>query len=92
MYTRWKKIREEFGIKKEYIKSIQRSPWENEIKYIKIKDEENNKIYITFDIKAKKYRVDINTKDDEYLCTSLLNFNEDPILYIIDDNNKLELY
>ena len=87
MYTRWKQLKEEFGIKKEYIKSIRkRVLGETHLKEIIIEDEEGTKILILYCLYNKTYEVLIGyEKIGLDLSTPVLKWNEDPYYYELLD-------
>lgn len=53
MYTRWKKIKEELNVKKEYIKEIRKSAWEAGLKMITLEDEEGTQVDILYYLPKK---------------------------------------
>lgn len=90
MYTRWKKIKEELNVKKEYIKEIRKSAWEAGLKMITLEDEEGTQVDILYYLPKKTYEISIDYSNGISLSTSVLHWDEEPIFYERKDDGSLK--
>lgn len=81
MYKRWKQLKEEFNIQKEYIKNIINK---DSTYQITIVDEDNTKMFIDYDKTTKLYSITILDNENigiPYTYTNAQHISEYPIFY-----------
>jgi len=87
MYKRWKILKEELDIKKEYIRSIRkRIQGETHLKEIIIIDELGSTLNISYCLFNKTYEILIHYTDELDLITPVLKWEEEPIYYELNEN------